>query len=116
MDNQGSPIFDALADPTRREILLVLSEGELAVGEISNRIPHIGRTSVSTHLRVLRLAGLVNERREGRFRYYSVDPAPASEVVEFVGQVYRLALLDFKVKADRSGTAHSPRSARESSA
>ncbi|MFT4263660.1 MAG: metalloregulator ArsR/SmtB family transcription factor [Nocardioides sp.] len=96
MSQQGSLVFDALADPTRREILLALSAGELAVGDIADRIEGLGRTTVSSHLRVLRLAGLVSERREGRFRFYSIDPAPASHVVGFVAQVYRDALGDLR--------------------
>lgn len=88
----GSLAFDAFADPTRREILLALGEGELSVGEIAERIDHVGRTAVSSHLRVLRMAGLVTERRDGRFRYYGVDPAPASQLVDFLASVYRSSL------------------------
>lgn len=66
--------FDALSDRVRRRILAVLGEhGELPVGEIAGRIDVVGRTTVSSHLRVLRTAGLVRERREGRNRFYSLD-------------------------------------------
>lgn len=92
-----SSVFDALADPTRREILLVLSSGEMAVGDIADRIIGLGRTTVSSHLRVLRMAGLVRERREGRFRFYRVDPTPAAHLVDFVTQVYRESLRDLEV-------------------
>lgn len=100
-----SPVFDALADPTRREILLVLSEGEMAVGDIAERINGLGRTTISSHLRVLRMAGLVKERRGGRYRYYSVDPAPASQLVDFVMQVYKDSLHDLATmdSSDESG-------------
>ena len=47
--------------------------GELSVGEIASRVDAVGRTTVSSHLRVLRISGLVRERREGRHRLYSVD-------------------------------------------
>lgn len=66
----------------------------MSVNELSDRITHVGRTAVSSHLRVLRLAGVVTERREGRFRYYSIDPTPASQVVDFVASIYRSALTD----------------------
>lgn len=92
----GSQVFNALADPTRREILLALSDGELTVNEIAETVGHLGRTAISSHLRILRLAGLVTERRESRYRYYRVNPAPASEIVGFMGQVYRTALLDLQ--------------------
>src|SRR3954465_9464727 len=66
--------FDALSDRVRRRILAVLGEhGELSVGEIAGRIDAVGRTTVSSPLRVLRPSGLVNERRDGRNRYYSLD-------------------------------------------
>jgi ArsR family transcriptional regulator len=66
--------FDALSDGVRRRILAVLGEhGELPVGEIAGRIDTVGRTTVSSHLRVLRTSGLVRERREGRNRFYSLD-------------------------------------------
>lgn len=66
--------FDALSDRVRRRILAVLGEhGELAVGEIAARIDAVGRTTISSHLRVLRTSGLVRERREGRNRLYSLD-------------------------------------------
>lgn len=74
--------FDALADPVRRQILGVLVEmRECSVGELAARIDSVGRTSVSSHLRVLRAAGLVTERKDGRFRYYSVDSTGAAQDV-----------------------------------
>ncbi|MFI5623982.1 ArsR/SmtB family transcription factor [Nocardioides sp. NPDC051685] len=99
MEPRGGLVFDAFADPTRREILLALSDGELAVGDIADRIQGVGRTTVSSHLRVLRMAGLVTERREGRFRFYSIDPTPASQLVGFVAQVYRDSLDELRTDA-----------------
>lgn len=92
--NDVSAVLDALGDATRREILLVLGEGEMSVNQIADRVQHVGRTAVSSHLRVLRLAGVVSERREGRFRFYSVDPTPASQVVDFVASIYCSAMTD----------------------
>ena len=66
--------FDALSDRVRRQILLVLGEsGELTVTDITERVGMVGRTTVSSHLRILRTSGVVNERREGRRRLYSLD-------------------------------------------
>lgn len=97
-------MLDAFGDPTRREILLVLSEGEMSVNELADRVESVGRTAISSHLRVLRLAGVVTERRAGRYRYYSIDPTPASAVVDFVASVYRSALTDLLVaETDDSG-------------
>lgn len=91
-------MFAAIAEPTRREILLVLAGGELTVGAIAERISNLGRTTISSHLRVLRMAGLVKERRDGRFRYYSVDPAPAAQLVDFVTAVYRDSVHQLEVE------------------
>jgi ArsR family transcriptional regulator len=65
--------FDALSDRVRRRILSLLSEGELTVSEIADRVGVVGRTTVSSHLRILRTSGFVTERRDGRLRYYSLD-------------------------------------------
>ncbi|MGI9004805.1 MAG: metalloregulator ArsR/SmtB family transcription factor [Streptosporangiaceae bacterium] len=69
-DDAGS-VFRALADPTRRQILQDLRDGELAAGEIAARFPMTG-PSVSRHLAILRSAGLLRERREGNRILYEV--------------------------------------------
>lgn len=86
--------FDALADPIRREILAVLAErDECSAGEISDAISRVGRTAVSSHLRVLRTAGLITERRTGRFRYYAVDPTgPAQDVIRLLQELFQGSL------------------------
>ncbi|WP_042387341.1 metalloregulator ArsR/SmtB family transcription factor [Streptacidiphilus melanogenes] len=62
--------FRALADPTRRQILEDLGDGELAAGEIAARFA-ISAPSISRHLGVLKAAGLVTERREGNRILYA---------------------------------------------
>jgi ArsR family transcriptional regulator, arsenate/arsenite/antimonite-responsive transcriptional repressor len=67
--------FDALADEVRRSILQVIADrGECSAGEIADSVDRVGRTTVSSHLRVLRTSGVIVERRAGRHRYYSLDP------------------------------------------
>jgi DNA-binding transcriptional ArsR family regulator len=98
---EQSLALDALADPTRREILQVVAAGEdTTVGEIAERVPAVGRTAVSSHLRVLRVAGLVTDRRDGRFRRYSVNTRAAAEVMEFLSDLLRISLADLST-ADR---------------
>lgn len=94
--------FDALGDPVRREILSVLAEREeCSAGELSARIQRVGRTAVSTHLRVLRTAGLITERRSGRFRYYSVDSTgPAQEVIRLLQSLFQGSLDQVKMVAE----------------
>ena len=62
----------ALADPTRRRILELLRDGELAAGDLSDEFS-ISRPAVSRHLRVLREAELVHSRVDGQRRVYALD-------------------------------------------
>jgi DNA-binding transcriptional ArsR family regulator len=71
--------FRALADPTRRDILVLLEKGALSVGEIAREFP-VSRPAISKHLRILEQARLVSEVREGRRHVYQVDPGPLAEV------------------------------------
>lgn len=82
MDDSRTDAFHAIADPRRRQILDLLRDGERPVGEL---VPHLGVSmgAVSQHLRVLREAGLVVQRKDGRHRRYRVDPAPLREVVDW---------------------------------
>jgi DNA-binding transcriptional ArsR family regulator len=72
-------IFDALADPTRRAVLDLLRRGSLPAGRIAQAFP-VSRPAISKHLRLLRRAQLVRERREGRHRFYHLNPAPLKAV------------------------------------
>jgi len=80
--------FSAIADPTRRGILDLLRGGEMRAGDIAARFP-VSRPAIARHVRVLREAGLVRERRESRARLYSLDPAGLKQVDRWL-QPYRL--------------------------
>jgi DNA-binding transcriptional ArsR family regulator len=71
--------FDAIADPTRRNILAILRRGEQPAGAMVQTLA-IPQPSVSKHLRTLREAGLVRVRIDGPRRLYSLDPAPLAEL------------------------------------
>lgn len=73
----------ALADPGRRRILTLVRSEERAAGEIAAELP-ITWPAVSQHLRVLKSAGLVSERREGTRRYYRARPEGLDEVRAFL--------------------------------
>ncbi|MED3564145.1 metalloregulator ArsR/SmtB family transcription factor [Bacillus xiapuensis] len=76
-------VFQAVADPTRRKLLKLLSHQELPVTVISEQFP-ISRTAVSKHLRVLADAGLVKERRVGRETRYKLEPEPLYELKDWL--------------------------------
>ena len=77
-------VFRAIADPTRRELLDRLSEGEESMMKLAESFD-ISLPAVSQHLKVLREAGLVEERREGRMRVYTLVPGRLREVSDWVG-------------------------------
>jgi len=71
--------FSALADPTRRAVLDLLRAGTRPAGEIARAFP-VSRPAISKHLKILRRAHLVEERREGRHRMYQLNPEPLKAV------------------------------------
>ena len=78
-----SDVFGAIADPTRREILQLLRDGEMTVSDIAGEFD-VSRPAISQHLRILLEADLVDARTEGRNRYYYVVPDRLSEVIDWV--------------------------------
>jgi DNA-binding transcriptional ArsR family regulator len=76
-------VYQAIADPTRRRILELLAEGERPVKELMAPFA-VSQPAISQHLRVLRHAGLVQERREGRHRRYSLTAEPLRDVADWV--------------------------------
>jgi DNA-binding transcriptional ArsR family regulator len=75
----GMTAYAALAEPHRRQILDLLRDGERSVNDLTARLK-ISQPGVSKHLRVLRQAGLVDVRPEGRMRWYGLRARPLAEV------------------------------------
>lgn len=92
--------MSALGDRTRRAILEELRGGPRAVGEIASRLP-VSRPAVSQHLRVLKGAGLVTERKEGTRRLYRVDLDGLAELRAYFEDFWTEALAGFKAAAER---------------
>ncbi|MEV0425751.1 metalloregulator ArsR/SmtB family transcription factor [Micromonospora sp. NPDC050495] len=80
----------ALADPVRRDILLMVRAQPLAAGQIADRFA-ISRPAVSRHLRVLREAGLVRDTVDGRRRVYTLVTAPLDELAGWLARLTRPA-------------------------
>lgn len=72
--------FKALSDPTRREILRLLSRGEMTAGQIAERFS-LSAPSMSHHFNVLKSADLISARREGQQIYYSLNTTVFQDVV-----------------------------------
>lgn len=92
--------MDALGDPTRRAIFESLRSKPLSVGEIADGLP-VSRPAVSQHLRVLKEAGLVTERRNGTRRLYRLDPDGVGELRDYFDDFWTDALAAFKAEAER---------------
>lgn len=95
-------VLEAIADPRRREILRLVHGGELPAGEIAAHFADVTRPAISQHLRVLREAGLVNERRDGTRRLYSARPEGLGDLREFVSRFWddRLEALRREAQAE----------------
>lgn len=75
--------YEALADPTRRQIISMLASGERSAGEIAGAFPIAG-PSVSRHLKVLRESGLVAYRPRATSRFYRLEPRRLEEVRQWM--------------------------------
>jgi DNA-binding transcriptional ArsR family regulator len=92
--------MDALGDPTRRAVFERLRGGPMAVGELAAGLP-VSRPAVSQHLRVLRQAGLVSERREGTRRLYRAEPRALAELRSYFDDFWVRALDAYRDEVER---------------
>jgi DNA-binding transcriptional ArsR family regulator len=83
-----SKVFSALADPTRREILVRLSTGERSVTELAEPFD-MSLPAISKHLRVLEGSGLISRGRDAQWRPCRIQAAPLKEAVDWIGQYRR---------------------------
>ncbi len=83
-NNPSRDVFDAIADPTRRQLIRLLGEkGELPLHQLTEQFD-MGRTAVSKHLAILKEAGLVVDRKAGRETRYRLNAAPLREVQDWL--------------------------------
>ena len=92
--------WEALGDPTRREIFERLRTGSRSVGELASGLP-VSRPAVSQHLRVLERAKLVSARQEGTKRIYSVEPDGLRELRDYFDSFWAEALDRFREEAGK---------------
>jgi DNA-binding transcriptional ArsR family regulator len=93
--------FSALYDPTRRAVLERLRSGPKPVGEIARGLP-VSRPAVSQHLKVLKEAGLVDDRSEGTRRIYQIDPKGLGAMRAWLDQFWDSALTAFAGELERA--------------
>jgi DNA-binding transcriptional ArsR family regulator len=99
MRNAASAALDVLHDPTRRQVLELLRDGERSVRELTDGTT-VTQPAVSQHLKVLREAGLVVARPEGTRRLYRIDPNGLSAVRVWVDSFWDDALAAFVAHAE----------------
>jgi len=99
MTYDGSGL-SALGDPTRRAIFERLADHPCAVGELASELP-VSRPAVSQHLRVLKDAGLVVDRRAGNRRIYQLDPDGVGALRAYLEQFWNRSLQAFKYTVEK---------------
>ena len=78
--------LQALADPTRREILNLLKQSRMSAGEISNHFS-ISGAAVSRHLSVLKEADLIRDEREGKYIFYELNATVLEEILLWISEL-----------------------------
>jgi DNA-binding transcriptional ArsR family regulator len=91
--------WTALGDPTRRAIFERLAERPQAVGELASALP-VSRPAVSQHLKVLKEAGLVVDRRAGKHRVYQLDPDGLGALRTELERFWNQALAAYKTAVE----------------
>jgi DNA-binding transcriptional ArsR family regulator/uncharacterized protein YndB with AHSA1/START domain len=104
MTNATNP-WTALADPTRREIFERLIEQPSAVGALAHKLP-VSRPAVSQHLKVLKDAGLVVDKRAGKERIYAVDPDGLAALRAELDRFWTRTLAAYKAVAEQPERGH----------
>ena len=80
---QAGQVFHALSDPTRLELIQRLAGGEQCVCDLTDALK-TGQSRLSFHLKVLKEAGLIRDRREGRWMYYALNEEAFEETAELI--------------------------------
>ncbi|WP_445486748.1 ArsR/SmtB family transcription factor [Niallia sp. 03133] len=99
-------VYQAIADPTRREVMKLLAEKELPIADITSHFP-ISRTAIVKHLAILSEARLVRSKKVGREKIYTLSPEPLADIKEWLTYYERfwenkLSILKHIVEKDDS--------------
>jgi DNA-binding transcriptional ArsR family regulator len=102
---QKHDVFQAIADPTRREILRLIADKELPISEISSRFP-MSRTAISKHLLILSEANLVSSEKVGREKRFRLQPEAFTEINDWLAYFEqfwhnKLSILKYVAENDR---------------
>jgi DNA-binding transcriptional ArsR family regulator len=104
-------VFEAIAQPKRREILRLLAADELSAGEVAARFA-VTQPAISQHLKVLKETGLISERREGTRRLFRVRPEGLTDLHGFLADVLPAGLERLKQAAEEEERSNVHRARR----
>jgi DNA-binding transcriptional ArsR family regulator len=104
-------VFEAIAQPKRREILRLLAADELSAGEVAARFA-VTQPAISQHLKVLKETGLISERREGTRRLFRVRPEGLADLNSFLADVLPAGLQRLKKAAEEEERSNARRARR----
>src|ERR1700737_3560847 len=99
--------LNALADPTRRQLIERLKAGPRAVGDLARGVP-VSRPAVSQHLAVLKAAGLVRDVADGTRRVYEIDPKGLGAIRAWLDDMWGDALGRFGAELEKDDTHWGP--------
>jgi DNA-binding transcriptional ArsR family regulator len=114
VDTYIQDVLTALGDPTRLAIFELLTEHPRAVNELAAGLP-VSRPAVSQHLKVLKSARLVRDRREGTRRIYEVNPEGVAMLRDHFARLWDRALANFKKAVDEEHQKEKEDGSRSSS-
>jgi DNA-binding transcriptional ArsR family regulator len=100
-------VLKAIADPRRQQILRLVWDREWSAGEVAARFD-VSRPDISKHLRILRQAGLIAERRQGTRRLYRARPERLTDVRHFLDSFWDASLAAIKHAAEDDARRRNP--------
>jgi DNA-binding transcriptional ArsR family regulator len=83
MNELRRDVFQAISDPVRREIIMLLSENKMTLNGVTENF-RISRPAISKHIHILEECGLITIKQQGRERYCKVNPEPLNEVYDWL--------------------------------
>jgi len=89
-ETRAAELFHALSDPIRLRVVALLRGGERCVCELTDEL-ELAQSRLSWHLKTLKDAGFLTDRREGRWVYYTLDPSTIAEAEKLLSVLYPTA-------------------------